>query len=78
MQPYNFPQPPANAVTPDSAAQRFFDAPAKPAVLQAIRAEENREFPARAAAPFAVYRIVLRAAKQAAIAWKAARRIIRA
>jgi hypothetical protein len=77
MQPYNFAEPAANAVAPDSAAQRLLDAPAEPAEIQAIGAKKNGEFAARSPPATLVHRIVLGAAQQAAGTGKIETRRIR-
>lgn len=70
MQSYDFANPAANAVAPDSGAQGLFDAPTETADLLTIGAEENGELAARPAAPFAINRVVLFAVNQTAGARK--------
>jgi len=77
MQPDNFAQPSPNAVAPHSAAERFFNAPAKTAAFQTIGAEENGKFAAGAAATIAIDRVVFGAAQKAAIARKPAHHSVR-
>ena len=77
VQSKNFAEPAADAVAPDRAAQRLFDAPAEPAEIEAIGAKKNRELAARPPAAFAIHRVVFGAAQQAAGAGKIEPRRIR-
>jgi hypothetical protein len=77
VQPQNFAEPPPNAIAPDRIAQRLFDAPAKPADVEAIGAEKNSELAAGLAASHFIYRIIFRAANQAAGARKSEPRRVR-
>jgi len=77
VQPYNFAEPAANAVAPDSAAQRLLDAPAKPAAIQAIGAKKNGELAARSPPSSLIHRIVFDTAQQAAGTGKIETRRIR-
>ncbi len=77
VQPENLAEPAADAVAPDSAAQRLFDAPAKAAESEAIGAKKNRELAARPAAGVAIHGVVLGAAHETAGAGKIERRRVR-
>jgi len=77
VQPQNFAQPSPDAVALDCAAQRFLDAPAKSAEIEAIRANENGELAARPAPTPAIDGVVFGAAHHAAFARQAERRRIR-
>jgi len=77
VQSYNFAEPAADAVAPDRAAQRLFDAPAEPAEIEAIGAKKSRELAARPLPALAIHRVVFDAAQQAAVAGKTELRPIR-
>jgi len=57
VQPYNFAEPAADSVAPDSAAQRLLNAPAKPAAIQAIGAKKNGKLAARPPPSALIHRI---------------------
>ena len=77
VQSQNFAQPAPDAVAPDRAAQRFLDAPAKPAEIEAIGANENSELAARPAPSLAIDGVVFSAAHHAAFARQTERRRVR-
>ena len=66
VQPYNFAEPAADSVAPDSAAQRLLDAPAEPAAIQSIGAKKNGELATRPPPCALIHRIELGAVQQAA------------
>jgi hypothetical protein len=77
VQPENLAEPAANAVAPDSAAQRLFNAPTETAESEAIGAKKNSELAARPAAGVAVHGVVFDAAHETAGAGKIEPRRIR-
>lgn len=66
MQPYDFAEPPPDAVAPDGRAQRFLNAPAESANIEAIRTKKNREFTNHSAPPLPIHCVILGASHKAA------------